>query len=96
MSNSVRVAAAIIFLAIMAGWNFFAHKVADFGGVLAVLALIPIIFWLGIKLENRIRAVQERPAYTAYDFGQDVRSVLPNAVFWGLFVLAAFVLTRFI
>lgn len=89
MSNSMRALCAVLFFAAMAGMRYFVHSVAEFGGLLAVLALIPLIFWIGVKMENRDREADGRPPYSAYEAGQDFREVAKTFPILGALLLFA-------
>ena len=91
----IRIIVAVVFFAAMAVVAKLAHIVVDLGFVPWLLAMA-FIFWVGIAIENRDRAAEGRPRYSAYDAGRDVRSLAPVAAFWGVFVLIVFVVTRFI
>jgi hypothetical protein len=96
MPTSTRVAVAIVFIAIMAlVVKPFVHAVVDLGFI-PWLFMMGGLFWIAIKIENRDRMAAERPSYSWYDVGQDARYLAPIAAFWGFFVLAIFILTRFI
>jgi hypothetical protein len=90
MPNSARVAVAIVFIAIMALIvRPFVHFVVDLGFI-PWLLMMGGIFWIGVKIENRDRAIDGSPPYSAYEAGQEVREYLHTSTPYILLGLLAF------
>lgn len=71
MTWTVRIILAGIFFAVMFGVKQVAHIAVD-AGPLAWLALMGIIFWVGISIENSDRRKAGTPSYSWTDARKDM------------------------